>query len=222
MSLLEKIRTILGDGDTSAASDTQSDGSSNPGGVVRAEKNFVKDIAAHVTYLMDLVPTIEQTGQQRDLAGRVVVGSLPRTSFRVSALAEQYVRQICDKYPKAPNELAERLGEANWQRFQRIRDSEQEKSETATNTKGVLELAKSAFAPVSHFHDSGLGSSIPALSQYAASVASHTSYLSSEADKESGRLRVPSIPKEAVDGLPFGCFICGKTLTTIRNRVDWK
>ena len=221
MSLLEKIRTILGDGDTSAASDTESDGSSNPGGVV-IEKNFVKDIAAHLTCLMDLVPTIEQTGQQRDLAGRVVVGSLPSASFRMSAPAEQYVRQICDKYPKAPNELAERLGEANWQRFQRIRDSEQEKSETATDTKGALELAKSAFAPVSQFHDSGLGSSIPALSQYAASDASYISYLSSEVDKDSGRLRVPSIPKEAVDGLPFGCFICGKTLATIRNRLDWK
>jgi len=88
-----------------------------------------------------------------------------------------------------------------------------------SNTFHVTESAKrfviqvqSAFAPVSKFHDSGLGTS----------MASHSSFVSTEAESSLGRLRVPPTPDAVGNGLSFDCFVCGQRQAKIKNRVDWK
>lgn len=81
---------------------------------------------------------------------------------------------------------------------------------------------KSSFIPVSLFQDSGLGSSLPAQTSYAATAASHSSFVSSNAEGESGHLRVPPTPKGVFEGIPFVCEICSHELSEIKNRVDWK
>jgi hypothetical protein len=68
-------------------------------------------------------------------------------------------------------------------------------------------------------HDSGFGSSVPTTSFYAASVAS---FISKAGDADSNYFRAPPIPREAIDGKPFECFICGRIISHIKNRVDWK
>ena len=82
------------------------------------------------------------------------------------------------------------------------------------------EPPKSIFQPFSVFHDSGLGTSLPAQSQVAISVASHTSFLSEEGDLH--RRRVPKMPDEVGLGKPFKCNLCGQTLSFIKNRISWK
>lgn len=79
--------------------------------------------------------------------------------------------------------------------------------------------AMTLFKPFSLFHDSGLGTSIPAISQYAATVASHTSFLSVGGEEALGRPRVPTLPQE--DGTPFQCGYCHRTIS-MRNRIQWK
>lgn len=44
----------------------------------------------------------------------------PILSFKISGTAEVWTREIIDSFPKIDVLLAERLGEANWQRYQRV------------------------------------------------------------------------------------------------------
>jgi hypothetical protein len=118
-----------------------------------------------------------------------------------------------DRFQNAPVDLIERLAEANWERSFRIRAQKEE--------EGLLAVVdtQTVFKPVSIFHDSGIGSSIPTFSQYAATVASHTSFLTIAEDEAHGRPRVP--PLKQKDGLPFECEYCGRTVS-MRNRIEWK
>ena len=156
--------------------------------------------------------------------------------FAVSEAARPWVSNVSDKFDKADTKLVERLGESNWQRFLTVRAR---MSQIASAPKSVLapqiekipvrtvfkESPRSVFRPLSMFHDSGLGSSIPstlAPSHYAQSVASHTSFITSLAEGEESGRRVPPTPVEVASGEPFRCEICGHQLFNIRNRIDWK
>jgi hypothetical protein len=175
---------------------------------------------------MELLPSMETTLEyiQRinfdDKATSMV-------KFQVSGPARTYVLNVYDRFSKADSRLVERLGEANWQRHTALRAGLQQQKEaveipsTATVT-GDPELPKSVFVPVSMFHDSGMGTSLPANSSCAATVASHSSFVSSLGDKNNGSLRVPPTPKEVSQGVPFACDICGHVLRRIKNRVDWR
>ncbi|BAE66600.1 unnamed protein product [Aspergillus oryzae RIB40] len=110
---------------------------------------------------------------------------------------------IYARFANAPTSLVERLAEANLQRSIRLRTQEEEKEEVDDHTN----------------HDSGLGTSIPTMSQYAATVASHTSFLSVAGEEALGRPRVPPLPQEG--GRPFRCDYCHRTIS-MRNRIEWK
>ena len=84
------------------------------------------------------------------------------------------------------------------------------------NTK---ETPKSVFTHCTLFHDSGIGTSVAPGTNYA---ASHTSFISSNAEEDCGSLRVPATPAEVSEGKPFRCFICTNMLYNIRTRIDWK
>ena len=134
--------------------------------------------------------------------------------FEVSGSAMIYVRNILDKFPNADFKLVQRLGEANWQRHVKIRSGNQ-------ISKVELEVAgaKSVFCDSSVFHDSGQWSSMPSTSCYAPSASS---FVSKVGDDDSEYFRVPRTPTEAFESKPFKCFICGRLLAQIKNRVDWK
>jgi hypothetical protein len=138
------------------------------------------------------------------------------SEFKISEPATIYVRNILDKFPAANIGLIQRLGECNWQRYVKIRNSK----EGSEIDRGILlEAAGSIFQPVSIFHDSGLGSTIPANSCYAASASS---FISRAGDADGEYFRVPPVPKEVFDGKPFKCFICRHIIRHIKNRIDWK
>jgi hypothetical protein len=167
---------------------------------------------------MDLLPSMEDTLYLASKAKDEDQTSLP-LEFHVSGPARTYILNIRDRFPQADSQLVERLGEANWQRHIALRGRPMQAD---SSDAPVEELAKSVFLPVSLFQDSGLGSSLPAQTSYAATSASHTSFISSQADEEGGGLRVPPTPKAVSKGIPFSCETCGQTLSQIKNRVDWK
>ena len=81
------------------------------------------------------------------------------------------------------------------------------------------QVPHSLFRPYSAFHDSGIGTSVPAQTSYA---QSHTSFLSSNTEGEHGSPRVPPTPVGVSAGKPFQCYLCGHVLSSIKNRVDWE
>ena len=219
------------DGGTNTDSESETSSTCSEDGL----PSITAALQCDVDCLMDLVPTMERTlahldaTAQKDHSRREVV-------FAVSEAARPWVSNVSDKFGKADTKLVERLGESNWQRFLTVRAR---MSQIASAPKDILaphfekipvqavfkENPQSIFRPLSMFHDSGLGSSIPsapASSNYAQSVASHTSFITSLAEGEDSSRRVPPTPAEVASGEPFRCKICGHQLFNIKNRIDWK
>jgi hypothetical protein len=170
---------------------------------------------------MDLLPSMEQTYKNAGDLGLRSDEASGKIAFHVTEAARPYVLQVHNKFRNAKTLLVERLGEANWQRFVRVRrHMAPDVDEDVTND--LVAGACSTFIPASKFHDSGLGRPLQATSPFAPTVASHSSFISSHAEKGSSYARVPPTPAEVGEGIPFECFICKQTLTKIKNRVDWK
>jgi hypothetical protein len=233
--LLEKAR-ILRENDLD--SEIISDGDNTDLGDYEDRDNLstsISSLATYTTCLMDLLPSMEDTLNFATQAKDEGQSSSP-LDFHVSGPARTYILNISDRFKKANSQLVERLGEANWQRHIALRNAPPQQSEGAAV---VIEEApksafvpislfqgsgapKSVFAPISLFQDSGVGTSLPAQTSYAYTSASHTSFVSSQADEEGGGLRVPPTPKAVSKGIPFSCELCGQMLSKIKNRIDWK
>lgn len=180
---------------------------------------FLQDIASFSECLMDLLPGLERSSrvQQQTPMNDIVHSPV----FQVSEPASPFVSLVLDRFRKANPRLAQRLGEANWQRYVRIRAQIGAIDEDEhARTDSVIPC--SVFNPVSLFRDSGLGTTVAASSNYAMSTHSHTSFVSSLADINNGSLRVPDEPVEVALGKPFTCWICGHKLYNIKTRIDWK
>jgi hypothetical protein len=204
-------------------SDTDSESEpEHSGQAVATVVRGTKELQWHMTSLMDLLPSIQHSLSSEERSREAARQVLPTESIHVSSAAEPYVSQIRDKFCRISLHLAERFGEANWQRFVRIREQMSRIGCAGERILEVKDAPLSSFVPVSKFHDSGLGTSNPARSPLAASVASHTSFLSNQTDGEKGTFRVPPTPSEVADGLPFVCSICGQVLKKISNRIEWK
>jgi hypothetical protein len=170
---------------------------------------------------MDICPTLEQIYRTAQLRPTKSLRNAPLT-FHVTDAAQPYVLQVHDKYRQADMPLVRRLGEANWQRYKELRRDKHAIAAGADAHVPKAEIPKSVFRPVSGFHDSGLGTSLLAKSQIAISVASHSSFQSGAAGDDRHQMRVPKTPEEVALGKPFDCYLCHRTLSTLRNRVDWK
>lgn len=167
--------------------------------------SIVEDIVLYISCLMNLLPTIESVleiplPQEQPLANT--------TPLQVSSFASPYIHQIRDKFKVCDIKLAERLGEANWQRHKMIRLHMDKKEEI----EHEADTSKTTFTPVSLFHDSG----------YATTSASNNSFLTTQTESNSDSLRVPETPQEVAAGKPFTCPICNHRLKNIRSRSDWK
>lgn len=188
--------------------------------------NIVQRLKPQIGYLMQLGPTLQQNLLYARKAC-IEASCPPIVPFHLSNPAKIYVDLVREKFRSAPNDLVDRLGESNWQRHQIIRNqmlaierrSEGQDVSTPENIPFYNDRDDrySAFRPHTMFHDSGIGTSVPAHTQYA---PSHTSFLSTNA--EEGSLRVPAAPKALGAGQPFQCPFCGVTLRDVKNRVDWK
>ncbi|KPI40207.1 uncharacterized protein AB675_11539 [Cyphellophora attinorum] len=205
--LVEDASGVLLQDDESAEStdtDAQEEPASREGLLGRA----LSIICHHVDMLMDLLPSLERMYR---LKHSTMSKPALAISFHTSSAAATYINNIRDKFPLASLELINRLGEANWQRHERLRG------------RSVIEAihpASKPFAPQSIFKDSALGTSISAPTLREGSVASHSSFASTVeggADKRT-MLRVPPMPDwTATDECPF----CEQAVY-FTSRRDWK
>ena len=115
--------------------------------------------------------------------------------------------------------MVARLGEANWQRHHHVRNIPLSDGDLLNNEFDTVENATAFFRPYSAFRNSGIGTSIPAQTEYA---ASHTSFLSTKSEMKLDGLKVPPCPERMIESKSFQCFLCGRTQSNIRNHVDWK
>ncbi|KAF7514087.1 hypothetical protein GJ744_004412 [Endocarpon pusillum] len=184
-------------------------------------RRALENLEFHTKCLMDLLPSIEQTYKNVCDPGLGMEDGSGKISFQVTEAARPYVLQVLDKFENASVSLAERLGEANWQRFMRVR--QHMAGELRGNDLEDLHVgARSTFFPASKFQDSGLGSSLRPEPSFALTDASHSSFVSNLSEKDGSRARVPATPNEVAEGISFECFICKRMLTKIKNRIDWK
>ncbi len=177
--------------------------------------DLCEDIGFSIACLAELRTSLEQNLVRAE-KNRSHNARPPPVSFCLSDPAKIYVSLVREKFRQAPDQLVERLGQANWQRHVGVR-------KRIESTIGIVEevpkTACSIFRPYSTFHDSGIGTSLPTQTSY---VPSHTSFISSNTEGEQNSLRVPPMPLEVVTGKPFQCDFCGMLLPSIKNRVEWK
>jgi len=225
VKLLEKASSLLGFEREHVSSGSDSAISESGDAATSSPPRFDKRMHTLVTCLMDLSPSLEQLLREND---RLKSDKKLETGFaglHVSEPARRYVYQIHDKFQYADRTLVERLGEANWQRFTRIRQRLQERRggnpDAEMTLNGRVE-AQLTFGTQSNFRDSGferLSSGRPGDIQ---PPPLQNSFQYSPSDRSPGRPRVPQTPREVLEGTPFECFICGSVLRNIKTRVDWK
>ncbi|KAL4739361.1 hypothetical protein BDV11DRAFT_170158 [Aspergillus similis] len=213
--LIEKGSIVLSsEGISSSSSDESSEDESSLDGYQQSYNSYGR-LHSHISCLMDLSPIIERQAYSLQLKSENSKLSLGNP-FHVSEGAQPFAMRIRDRFTQAPTFLVERLAKANWERSIRIR-------QTPNNPYAAQdhEDTRSLSKPYSLFYDSGIGTTNPTRSQYAPTMASHTSFLSTTGEEIKGRLRVPPLPREGENGGSFKCVYCGK-LIRLRNRIEWK
>ena len=206
--LSRKNDQLSEDGDDSKDEEDSEDDLSETG-----DDGLCESIGFATASLAELRPSIEQNLLSSERS-RLQSAHPTFGPFHLSTPASIYVSIVRDKFPKAQDQLIERLGEANWQRHISVR------KQVGANEKPLEEQeVGSIFHPHSAFHDSGIGTSVQTQTQYA---ESHTSFISSNTEGAKGALRVPPMPANACSGQSFQCPVCKLIVSNIQNRVEWK
>ncbi|KAI0602749.1 hypothetical protein F4775DRAFT_155029 [Biscogniauxia sp. FL1348] len=205
------------------AGDSDSDTSSDTSSISGAADldDIVEDLKTDAECLLDLgsrfdEKTVGETVTE-NAVDPVVLGSWdPSRTF---------VDRICWRYPQCDDDLAERLGKANWARvleYQKTKDQNarllQPEVSTSNSCVEVSDKASSKKVSSTAFYDSALGSSVPSappsFSQYAETVVSYHG-------GQGESIRIPALPEGAKNGIPFACVGCGRTVTMV-NKSVWK
>ena len=252
LELRTLIEIILESLDESGSSDSDTD--SEKGGFRELLQDIVENLKSRNQCLTDLSASLDRPAADADFAEPKPTEP---TSFKISGPAEIWTRKVVDSFPNIANTLAERLGEANWQRYQRVsrkleamvpldNNSEDDEvseedelpdlpdfTETTTSTREQSSVF-SSHAPQS----SGIGTTVTSVSQtgfenkfprsrrrkQAQDVQSQVTYTSilTNDQGERGWLRIPALPKDALQGKAFQCTVCGEKQKDIMSRTDWK
>ena len=164
------------------------------------------EIGALIECLQELTPSIKICVMRAELS------SMTSHPFTVSGPAFHYIQNIRDKYDQIPVQLANRLGEANWQKHIRLRQIVEHNENHGKDEREALGAAGAK----SIFHDSGIGTMETASAH---SARSSSSFLSNNTIGDGLGLHVPPIPVHAKSGDAFLCEFCGIIKYKIRNRV---
>jgi len=224
--LIARAESTLAPDEGDDQSSTESDASTDydpralaAGGVWRPASRCVNMVRHDVSMLMELMPTLEAAYRHK-FSSRIRRTSPELTS--VTHEASRYVGHVLEKFPAAHPEVINRLGEANWQRHERIRNvlSGDEAVDVKPGLAAQPVGAKSFFKPYSLFQDSALGSSLQTTYAPAKSVASGRSFASSTNSSARDALRVPQ-PPIVTWGEPFTCPFCSDSVCCL-SRPSWK
>ncbi|KAK4233258.1 hypothetical protein C8A03DRAFT_19629, partial [Achaetomium macrosporum] len=202
----------------SDSDDSEEDGDSETGSVTNydshAVEDIVEDLKTDIQCLVDLGPRFKEP--VRDRTDKEEAAAPPQeTSWDP---AEYLTARILLRFPEADPVFARILGQANWDRAQRLYSAKEMNTQSAE--KQVVEAEPASRAPgtvlESAFHDSGLGTSIPTAS-YAETVLSYYG-------TNGNSIRIPPIPTTGRQGKSFECPICGcrGQLPADRWKTLWK
>jgi hypothetical protein len=134
--------------------------------------------------------------------------------FSVTGPQEHYCRNIREGFPKASVAFVERIGAANWERFQRLTEM--------PYLDDVVEPVVTV-AP-SNFHDSAVGSSIQSSALPTAippPFSKARSKLSMNTTPGPGLSGLLEVPPEIMAGEPYQCEWCGKSLKMVDPNHQW-
>lgn len=207
VELCDQTRYLLTDS-TDSAGDSDSESDASDAENVFPVTDFVQEVKVYTGYLIDLGSALNSPAlepQPEDAPG--VVNLEPRSANGY------HTELIKAKFPHADSTLLQHLGEASWERYQRMQ------KEREVNAYGGVTLAPEARSQIakSDFQDSGIGTSLPQTpSTYAESVMS---FLTSVSGGQ--RANIPPLPAEAKNGSPFECSACGKYIKAANNR-EWR
>lgn len=197
---------------TAAVTDGESDNSSDSGFSDSNDDSIndvLEDLKVDTTCLLDLEPLLSSPILRTDAEPTAVIDTT-----RITWTPHQpYSDKVSVRFPMAADDLVNRLGRANYERYLRCQEQK------ATNELGDIPLDQGASgaldSAISKFHDSGIGSSLPtAASSYAETAMSYGM-------GEGRRVRVPPLPVQAKEGLPFACVACGRWVKIVTNSA-WK
>ena len=169
--LLEKVDEVIPGEDDGLYDSTNDSDDSEAGDLEGAFDNIISNITTYMDCLMDTTPSLEQaavTSKNHMVSNTIDRVHLP--VFAVSEMAQSYCGNIIDKFPDAPLDLIQRLGEANWERHKRIRERLESCSLEEVNTQIEVKVEDDCQQTVAGgetlFHDSGLGTSVQHLACY--------------------------------------------------------
>jgi hypothetical protein len=126
-----------------------------------------------------------------------------------------YCRNIREGFPNASISFIERIGAANWERFQRLKET--------PIFDEVVEPTIVAREP-SKFHDSGVGTSLQRTDTLPVSIPparSRASKLSFNTVFDPSSAALPDIPVEILAGKPYNCTWCGRDLKMNHPKRQW-
>jgi hypothetical protein len=197
----------------SDCSDTSSDGFSDAG-PDDSIAEVAEDLKTDAQCLMELDPLFRDPVLDLALHKQKHVQDLKAIDW---APEKAYCDKVQQRFPKAEALLVERLGQANWARYlrcQEMRDSPIEVGAQPLQASAADKGDDGTVAANSRYHDSGLGTSLPAASSYAETVMTYGA-------GDGQKIRIPPLSDEAKKGTPFPCLACGGWVQ-ITNNSAWK
>ncbi|KAI0509181.1 hypothetical protein F5B22DRAFT_617983 [Xylaria bambusicola] len=201
--------------ETEDVSERSSDDDSDTSSVFEVDSlsEIAEDLASNVENLMDLDALYDAAKDNSNIYEKepVAMPVADVASGPVTA-AKVYTEMIRMRFPEADHELLDYLGRANYHRF--VRGSRQrEENERQAETNAETEEHHATTVIGSKFHDSGIGTSVYT-SNYAETVMSFH-------HKNGSVVKIPPLPQEGKQGLPFSCIACEKKVIISSNKA-WK
>ncbi|KAI0816117.1 hypothetical protein GGR55DRAFT_625330 [Xylaria sp. FL0064] len=192
-----------------------SDDDSNTSSVFEEDSlaEIVEDLTANVENLMDLDALYDAVEDNNNFSeGEPVAEAVASPALVSNPAMNVYTEMLQMRFPEANYELLDYLGRASYYRF--VRGSQlREKNESQVERDSGVREHVATTVDESRFPDSDIGTSLY--------TAGYAETVMSFHHKNGNVVRIPPLPKEGKEGLPFSCIACGK-MVIIRTNRAWK
>lgn len=189
-------------------------------------------ITTLVRCLVDIGVALESPAKDPEYLHQSGISDAPKTMMP----HHSYSQRIQDRFPMAPADVVDHLGQANFQRHQRLIDrvSQEERAAQNMDLQDTSQYAASEEATSERAghrnmwmwlldpscRDSALGSSIPTAANHSQKTSTEASSIMSALAQESWRV-FPKLTEEAKYGKPFQCDGCGRMVVMTKFK-HWK
>ncbi|OTA79296.1 hypothetical protein M434DRAFT_38354 [Hypoxylon sp. CO27-5] len=174
-------------------------------------KDSIEALLNEIGHITDLGPRLEELvpdspgGEQPSPKHPSKEQLAPPKPFEPWSPVRYFVDRVLTKFPKCDSDLANALGQANWDSLRRLHEK---REATALGSKEGTEDKATIF------QDSALGTSLPTTTPYAATI---TSYLGGGVT----RTKIPPLPNDIKKGQMFSCIACGRNIRKLDMKT-WK